>query len=76
VLNRDEMLDMIEDAELAAEPRVLDSTEREDKTLEAVLVTVLRGRKGIRMGTSDWGKMIQTTLTVMKQTMGWRERSR
>lgn len=32
---------------------MLDSTEREDKTLEAVLVTVLRGRKGIRMGTSE-----------------------
>jgi hypothetical protein len=62
VLNRDTRLP---DAELAADTiddnKVLDSTEREDKTLEAVLVTVLRGRKGIRMGTSDWGKMIQTT---------------
>jgi hypothetical protein len=59
------MLDRTEDAELAAEPNddlVLDSAEREDKTLAAVLVTVLRRGKEFRMRTSDWEEMIQTML--------------
>jgi len=47
------MLDRIEDAALAAEPSEVDSDEREDRILEAVLVSVLRGRK-----RSEWENRI------------------
>ena len=53
VLAREAMLDRIEDAALAAEPSEVDSDEREDRILEAVLVSVLRGRK-----RSEWENRI------------------
>ena len=74
VLNGVARLEMAADTELATEMNddemMLAWEEREDKKLEAGLVTVLRGRKRIKMGTSDWGKMIQTMMTMMKLKMG------
>lgn len=65
---------MAADTELAKEmidgEKMLASEEREDKKLEAGLVAVLRGRKRIKMGTSDLEKMIQTMMTMMKPKMG------